>query len=182
MNSIQNIESEKFNQISKNELKEFLIQNWITHDAMWFYNGFQEIPLNKVMTINLKASKALGKIEIVRIKKLLGVKKITNFHQLEEFLLDAFKFLMPNFMGFTFSFSTKNVLKWKWHSCFAYNGTKKNGVINDYKCAVIPRIESWFDGLKIKYESKPVINGCLMHQNGSCQGEFHIIEYNKNLK
>jgi hypothetical protein len=31
-----------FNSLSKNQLKEIINKNWMTHDAMWFYNCLQE--------------------------------------------------------------------------------------------------------------------------------------------
>ena len=35
--------------LEKNELKELLNKNWMTHDAMWFYNCLQECGIEKTI-------------------------------------------------------------------------------------------------------------------------------------
>ena len=50
----------KFRTIDREELKEMLHKNWLTHDAMWFYHCAQEIGLsrqalhNEINTYNIK--------------------------------------------------------------------------------------------------------------------------------
>jgi hypothetical protein len=160
--------------IEKTELKELLNQNWLTHDSMWFYHCLQEFGIEKTNKVNLAALKSMAMVEARRIKKVLGIKKIESFEELKNFSIRSFDLVMPDFMKFTFSFPFKNVLQWKWESCFAYRGIKKMGVIDRYQCGIIPRMECWFESLGIKYRSTPKIDGCLMHNNGSCSGEFRF--------
>jgi hypothetical protein len=49
--------------LEKDELKEILIKNWMTHDAMWFYHCLQECGINKTNKINKAAVRAMGIID-----------------------------------------------------------------------------------------------------------------------
>jgi hypothetical protein len=60
------------NSLSKNELKEILNKNWMTHDAMWFYNCLQEFGIEKTNKINKAAIRDMAVIEIKRIQKAVG--------------------------------------------------------------------------------------------------------------
>jgi hypothetical protein len=46
------------------------------------------------------------------------------------------------------------------------------GIIDQYKCGVIYRIECWFNVLGIKYTTNPKIENCLMAEKGCCSGDF----------
>ena len=68
----------------------------------------------------------------------------------------------------------KNVISWEWidGKCFAYEGVRALGYIDEYKCGIIERIEGWFSGLGISYRIEPKVDKCLMHFEGKCAGRF----------
>ncbi len=165
--------------IEKKELKELLSKGWITHDAMWFYHSFNEFGIEKANKINIAAIESMAGIEIQRIKKALGFKedeKIDSFEKFVGIITDAFDLVKADFMKFKFMIPSKNTIRWEWDkdACFAYQGVKGIGGINQYQCGIIRRIEGWISGLGIEFTMNPEINHCLMHRYGNCSGEFNF--------
>ena len=76
-----------FNSLSKNELKEILNKNWMTHDAMWFYNCLREFGIEKTNKINKASIRGMAAIEIKRIKKAVGANQINTFDEFKSFLI-----------------------------------------------------------------------------------------------
>jgi hypothetical protein len=154
--------------LNKQELKEILIKNWMTHDAMWFYYCLQECGIEQTNKINKAAIRAMGMIEIKRIQKAVGVDKVETFEDFKSLVKIAFQTLTGDFMDFTYSFPSENILHGEWKSCFAYNGIKQIGAIDQYQCGIMERIYAWLNGLGIKYSVSPQVEGCMMHTDGKC--------------
>ena len=69
--------------LKKKELKEILIKNWMTHDAMWFYHCLQECGIERANKINKAAVRSMGMIEIRRIQEAIGIDKVETFEALK---------------------------------------------------------------------------------------------------
>ena len=167
--------------IGKNEIRDLLGKGWLTHDGMWFYQAYLDLGIEKANKLNKAAIRSIAPIEINRVKQALekGEKKIETFEELKDFLLDAFEIILPYsvFRKFRFQASIKDLLHWEWESgeCFAYKGMKRLGIIDEYRCGVIYRIDCWLEALGIKYIINPKIDKCIMHQKGACSGEIKIL-------
>ena len=165
--------------IEKNDLRELLVKGWMTHDAMWLYHCFEECGMEKTNIINKAAVRSMSAIEIRRVMKALGLPKdyrIETFDELVNVMMGAFELISGEFMKFSFFSPEKNLIQWEWESgkCFAYEGVSSIGVIDDYDCGIMIRIESWLQGLNVDYTMIPKIQGCLMHKNGECKGDFRF--------
>ncbi len=160
--------------LDKRELKEILIKNWMTHDALWFYNCLQECGIEKTNKINKAAVRAMGAIEIRRIQKATGMEKVETFEDFKSLLEAAWGIVKGDFMKSSFSLSSENVLRGDFESCFAYDGIKQIGAIEQYQCGIFERIYGWFDGLGIKYSVSPQVEGCMMHTDGKCFREITL--------
>jgi hypothetical protein len=161
--------------LDKKEIKEFFSKNWMTHDAMWFAGVMLEFGAEKANQINKGAVKAMAGIEIKRIMKLMGKPKdavITTFEELKEIIDSTYKLIQPEFMKLYYGFPEKNIFRGGFHECFAHDGVSQTGLIDVYQCGIVMRVQGWFEGLGVRYEMTPAINGCLMHQNGKCEIEF----------
>jgi hypothetical protein len=168
------------NKIAKKDLRDLLGKGWLTHDGMWFYNTCRELGIEKANVLNKAAIRSLAPIEIERVKKILGLggQKIDRFDEIHDFMVAALEMILPGsvFEKFLFRASEEDTLHWEWASgeCFAYKGMKRIGIIDDYRCGVIYRIECWFEALGIKYSIDPKINKCIMHEKGTCSGEIKV--------
>ena len=162
--------------LEKQELKELLNKCWMTHDAMWFSHCLEECGIEKTNRINRAAAKSVGMIEVKRIKKALGIGEIQSFEDLKKIAIGAYEIVKGDFMHITPSFSSDNILHWEWETkqCFAHDGIKKLGVIDQYQCGIFERIGGWFDGLGIKYSITPQVEGCMLHSNGKCFRDFRF--------
>jgi hypothetical protein len=172
---------DSLNKIGTGEIRDLLGKGWLTHDFMWFYHTCQELGVGKANKLNKAAIKSLAPIEIKRVKKALGIveEKIGTFEELMDFMLGAFEMILPQsvFERFQFRASSKNLLHWEWEKgeCFAYKGMKQIGIIDEYRCGVIYRIECWLEALGIKYSIDPKIDKCMMHEKGACLGDIRVI-------
>ena len=155
-----------------NELKEFLIKSWMTHDGMWFLHCLKECGIEKTNKINKAAVKSMAEIEIKRIQKIFEIGTIEKFEDLQDIMDRAMKVFKADFMEFTYTFPTKNHMHCEIKNCWAYEGIKGMGVIDQYECGVYTRIEGWFEALEIEFKVNSPINGCLMNHVGKCSRDF----------
>ncbi|MFX1452147.1 MAG: DUF6125 family protein, partial [Promethearchaeota archaeon] len=127
--------------MEKNELKELLIKCWMTHDGMWFYHCLKECGIDIANKINQAAIKSISGIEIKRIQKIFGINSIENFEDIKNVLEKALEVFKADFMEFTYTFTAKNIMHCEMKNCWAYEGVKGMGVIDQYECGVYTRIE-----------------------------------------
>ncbi len=154
--------------LSKDELKEILIKNWMTHDAMWFLHCLRKTDIETTNKINKAASAGVGLIEAKRFKKILGFELIRTSDDLKEYMKLIFHIVKADFMKFKYEFINDNEMQCEMHECFAYDGIKRIGVIDQYQCGIFERVEGWFKGVGLKFKVTPKINGCLKHQGKKC--------------
>ncbi len=164
--------------LSKDEIKELVSKNWITHDAMWFYHCMQEFGIEKANQINKAAIRDMSAIEIRRIRKAAGAQEIDTFDTFTAFIRQAMDIATGKFMKYTYSTPAHNRIRVEWESCFAYEGMKALGVADRYECGVMLRINIWLDTLGIRYEVTPRVTGCMMHTDGKCFRDYRFF-FNK---
>ena len=138
--------------LNKNDVKELFSKNWLTHDAMWYGSCMQELGPEKANQLNKTAVQLMATIEIKRIMKLMDKPKgvtIKTFRELAEIIETAFRLVQTSFLTFDFSFPEKNVLRGRFNECFAHDGVKRYGMIDDYECGIVERVKGWLNSLGI---------------------------------
>ncbi len=163
-----------YNSISKDDLKEILNKNWMTHDAMWFYNCLQEFGIEKTNIINKAAIRGMAAIEIKRFQKALGVERLNSFDEFKVFFDTVMRMATGSFMKYRYNTPAHNMMLAQWESCFAYEGMKSLGVSDRYECGIMLRIDTWLNTLGIRFEVEPKITGCMMHTDGKCFYEYRF--------
>lgn len=159
--------------IDAKELKELLVKCWMTHDAMWFMHSMQECGIEKTSKINKAAAHSVGMVEIKRIQQALSIEKVETFDNLKEIIEGVHELISAEFMDFTYGFPSENIIRWEMYDkCFAHDGIKKMGAIDRYQCGIFARIEGWFDGLELKYDVTPKVEGCMKLAGGDCFREY----------
>lgn len=163
--------------LDKNEVREFFSKNWMTHDAMWYGVCVQELGPEKANRLNKTAVRLMAGLEIKRVTKLMGSSAdapVTEFYELAEIIETTFGLVKAGFMDFDFHFPEKNLLRGRFHECFAHTGVSKYGLIDSYDCGIVIRIQGWLEGLGVSYIMEPDFSGCLMNQNGECDIRFRF--------
>ena len=158
--------------LDNNELREILIKNWMTHDAMWFHHCLQECGIERTNKINKAAVRAMGMIEIKRIQKTLGIDKVETFEDFKLLSDATWDIVKGEFMRFSYSYPAKNILRGNFENCFAYEGITQLGAIEQYHSGIFERIYGWYDGMGMRYSVSPQVEGCMMHTDGRCFREF----------
>jgi hypothetical protein len=160
--------------LSKMEIKELLIKNWMSHDGFWFYHCLQKLGIEQTSALNRAAIQSLATIEVPRIAKALGLNPegIKTFEEFKDIFPKLFSVVKGDFMEFDYSFTSNNSMIWEMHRCFAYEGMKRMGVIDRYQCGVIYRILCWMAVLKLKVSVDPPVENCLRVERGRCSGEI----------
>jgi hypothetical protein len=160
------------------EIIDILNKCWMSHDGMWFNNCLQEFGIEIANKLNKASIKNLSGIEIKRILNAFEIEKgsIDNFEQFKRFFIEVSGLFIPDFMNVSWTFPENNIVHWEFkkENCFAYYGIKKLGVIENYECGVIFRLECWLNELGIKYEVNPKIKNCLMLNQGNCSGDIYL--------
>jgi hypothetical protein len=163
-------------ELDKEQLRNLLVKNWMTHDGAWFLNTYLQFGIDKANKLNKRAIRTLSSFEVKRVKEQMGLtnKEITNYDELKNFLNNAFSVLKGDFMRFNYSFPGDNRVHWEMRRCFAYEGMKKLGVQDEYECGVIYRVSCWLKELGLKHTIKPQIKKCLKSRRGYCSGDINL--------
>ena len=93
------------------------------------------------------AVKAVAAVEIRRLKKAIGVDKFETFSESGNSFKRPWGPIGGDFMKYSFEAEEMNRIRSTWHRCFAYEGIKALGVIEQYECGIMDRVEGWFDTL-----------------------------------
>jgi hypothetical protein len=162
----------------KEQIRDLLGKGWLTHDGMWFFNVYQRLGIEQANALNRAAIQSLAPIEMLRAKKMLGFmdSDIETFEELRDFMLGSLEIILPQSVFSRAHFESReiNTIHWEWEEgeCFAYKGMKQIGILDEYECGVMFRIECWLRALGIQYEIEPKIGKCIMHERGACRGEI----------
>jgi hypothetical protein len=158
--------------ISKNDLKDILSKNWLTHDAMWFAISVETLGMKQTNFINRKAARNMAKIEARRLSKLFNVKTIVKAQDLISFFDNTFSLIGGDYIICQYELISDSTIRFKTKKCFAFEGVSKLGVISEYECGIFERLEGWFEFFNLSYTKIPDDISCLMYKNGSCVKEY----------
>lgn len=161
--------------LSNEEKQELIIKCWMTHDSLWFLHSLRKNGIETTNKINIAASKGLGLIEAKRFKRVLGITEFKTFDEIKDFFNTMVTIVKAEFMKFSYVFLNENEIQFEMHQCFAHDGIKRIGVIDQYQCGIYERIEGWLEGLGIKYKVLPQISGCLIHQGKKCIRKYTLL-------
>lgn len=170
----------RLSQVGPEEVKDFLGKSWLTHDGMWFYHLHLACGMDKANRLNREAIRSLAAVEMARARKVLRAEDedLRTFTGLEAFMRDCLEMILPESVlsRAAFSFVPPDVFRWNWKDgeCFAYKAMQRLGVIDEYVCGVMFRIQCWLDHLGIPYTVEPRIEKCIMHETGHCRGDFTV--------
>ena len=166
--------------VTRDDLRELLGKGWLTHDGMWFYVVNTHLGTKVASKLNKQAIKAMTPFEVQRLLRILNLQpgQIKDAASVRNFLTAAMSLILPDSVASTFDqeIAAGNVLRWRWKKgeCFAYKGMTRIGVIDQYECGVMYRIECWMHELGLKYHARPQLTMCMMHEKGYCEGEYEF--------
>jgi hypothetical protein len=166
--------------VEKAELRDLLGKGWLTHDSMWFYTVYREFGIEMANKLNKEAIKSMVPFEVLRLKQIMGIPEahLKSAGDIRDFLGFGMELILPVsvFNKLHFSVPSGNTIRWEWekNECFAYKGMQRMGVIDNYECGVMYRIECWFESLGLNFTANPLPGKCQMNQKGHCAGDYEF--------
>ncbi len=154
--------------ISPEQLRDFLIKNWMTHDAIWYGEVAKKFGMAEASPMNLRVCRQLGRIEFGRLMKTLGASPPTHMGEYQELFEFGRQTFVPDFMDFQIEYPGSDSQMFRVLDCFAHRGMEKAGLLADYECGIFERIEGWLDAMGLKYERTPDLSRCLKFKGKEC--------------
>lgn len=164
---------------SRQELVDLLNRCWMTHDGMWFAHSLRNSGIEMTNRLNRSAIRSLAEIELKRIRAMLvGDEEIDTVASFKRFFMAASDLVIPDFMNVQWTYLEPNCIGWEFNQemCFAYRGVKRLGILDDYECGVLYRIQCWLEILGMEHTFEPQFHRCLMHTRGKCAGTIRLYD------
>ena len=160
--------------LEPSQVKELLNKNWMTHDAMWFFHCMRKLGMDETNQLNQAAVRSMARIEAGRLAEALGLESIASPEDLKRFVEGVFSVAKAEFMDFTYEFLQDGSLRINMGECFAHKGMRRLGVLDQYRCGIYLRVDTWLDALGVNYEAGPAFEGCLKHRQGECSRTYRF--------
>lgn len=155
--------------INRDQLKDILLRNWMTHDALWYGEVAARLGMAEASPMNLRVCRNLGRIEFKRLMSLAGAAAPQNFEAYLELFELGKEVFVPEFITIHIDYPGNSKQVFHVSECFAHEGMKKLGVLADYECGIFERIEGWFDAMGLKYTRTPDLSRCLKFRGEECR-------------
>jgi len=158
-----------FKKMNPDQVKNYLLTNWMTHDALWYREAASRFGMSEASPMNLRVCRSLGTIEFKRLLKATGSNPPKDMAQLKVLHEEARRILVPPFIEMDVDFQSANSILFKTRTCFAHKGMTEAGLIDEYECGIFERIKGWFDAMEVDYTLSPDLSRCLKYRGQECQ-------------
>jgi Family of unknown function (DUF6125) len=162
--------------ISRDQLKDILLRNWLTHDALWYGEVAAKFGMAEASPMNLRVCRKLGRIEFKRLMNAVQAAPPKNFKEYRELFEQGAEVFVPEFITMQIDYPGGSLQGFHVSECFAHQGMKKLGVLPEYECGIFERIEGWFDAMGLRYTRTPDLSRCLKFKGEECRitVQFHF--------
>jgi hypothetical protein len=162
--------------INQDQLRNILIKNWLTHDALWYGEVAAKFGMAEASPMNLRVCRKLGQIEFGRLMKTVEAPSPKNIEEYQKLFEIGKQVFFPDFVSAQISYPGNDLQIFDFFDCFAHKGMKKSGLLPDYECGILERIEGWFDAMGLKYTRTPDLSHCLKLKGKECKitVQFHF--------
>jgi len=164
-----------FKPLDREELRDILIKNWLTHDALWYGEAALKLGMAEASPMNLRVCRKLGQIEFRRLIKTVNAALPGNFQEYRELFELGWQVFVPDFMDFQIKYPGDDTQVVHVLDCFAHRGMEQAGLLPDYECGIFERIEGWLDTMNLKYTRTPDLSRCLKFKGKDCRVSFKFI-------
>jgi hypothetical protein len=154
--------------MKEKQVKDYLLTNWMTHDALWYREVASRFGMTEASSMNLRVCRSLGRIEFKRLLKGTDTNAPRDMAQLKELYEEANRILVPPFMETEVDFQRGDRILFRTQTCFAHKGMTEAGLIDEYECGIFERIKGWFDAMKVDYTLSPDLSRCLKFRGQEC--------------
>ena len=154
--------------LNPQEREQLILKNWMSHDGYWFGQIAQEWGIKAANRLNRALARRIGRTDIFRLTRALGISKIASREQYFELFQKAMELYCPPHFQYDVRLAG-NIQEFYITKCFAYDAVSKAGLGESYLCGVFERIGGWLDALGVGYEMDPAPGRCLMTHGQPCR-------------
>ena len=154
--------------LSHQEREALLVKCWMSHDARWFTAVAMNHGMPAANRANQAAVREEGKVEARRLARAAGLGPVQNaadFLLAQEAMIGL---LGPDLLDYDVVQTGDDGWRIEIKRCFAFDNVSRAGVADQYECGILPRVQSWLEGLGIHYEMTPPLGKCLKAQGREC--------------
>jgi hypothetical protein len=156
--------------LSDEKEKELLRRCWYSHDARWYMAVADEFGLEAANRLNKRVCRALGKAEMRRLVRALGIGAPTTVQELVQVIEVGFRFFVtPPLTQAEFRVVDGHSYEAWMKRCFIYDNVRKAGIAPSYACAAFDRIQGWHEALGVPMAEEPPARLCPKVQGGECR-------------
>lgn len=156
--------------LTEQEQLELLRRCWYSHDARWFMAVAQEFGLQAANTLNKRACRALGEVEMRRLVAALGIAGPTTVQELTQVIEVAFRiFVPPPLTELEIRVVDDHSYEVWMKRCYIHENVTKAGIAPLYDCAAGDRIQGWHDALGMPLAEEPPALRCPKIEGRECR-------------
>jgi len=157
-----------FRKMNEEKVKDYLLTNWMTHDALWYREVASRFGMAEASPMNLRVCRTLGRIEFNRLMKATGANPPKDMGGVKALYEEARRLLVPPFYEGEVFFDGDDTIVFRTRTCFAHKGMTEVGLIDEYECGIFERIKGWFDAIEVDYTLSPDLSRCLKYRGQEC--------------
>jgi hypothetical protein len=161
--------------LSDQKEKELLRSCWYSHDARWYMAVAQEFGVEAANRLNRQVCRALGKAEMRRLVKALGIAEPRTVQELVQVIEAAFRFFVrPPLTQADIRVVDDHSYEALIKSCFIHENITKAKIASSYVCAAPYRIQGWHEALDLPLAEEPPALPCAKTEGRECRQLLRI--------
>lgn len=155
-------------ELSFSKQKELLIKGWMSHDARWFMAVAERLGVEETNRLNQKVCRELGKVEMKRFMKALGISSPKNIPEHIGINDAAISLYGPDLIEYEIKVLNHRSYEMHIKRCFAHENVVQAGIEDQYQCGILARVQGWIDTQGLKHELTPALGKCMMVLGKDC--------------
>jgi hypothetical protein len=151
----KNMARKKLAVIPVEEKRELVAKSRWTCDSHWMMSMVMNAGWDVANKMNLQVGQAVGKVEMLRLMKVLGLNKPKNEKEFMLLMTLAMEtFITQDYFDYEFKLSTPD----KWvgiiKQCYAYTKVRSINVEKDYECGCFGLRAGWYQAMGLDVKEK----------------------------
>ena len=154
--------------------KDLLIKGWMSHDARWFMAVANHFGMGAANRLNRSVCRELGRVEMKRYMKILGLSPATNLDEYLTLKKAAFSLYGSGLAEYEIKTVDDHSYEVHMKRCFSYENIVRAGIEDRCECGVFARIQGWIDAQGLQHELIPSLGRCMMVSGKECCYTFRL--------
>jgi hypothetical protein len=148
--------------------KDLLIKGWMSHDARWFMAVAERFGIGHANRLNQKVARDLGRVEMNRFMKALGLSPSRNIGEYLNLKKAALSIFGRDLVDYEIKILDHQSYEMRLQRCFAHENIVRAGVKDQYECGIFARLQGWIDAMGLEHELFPPLGKCMKVFGAGC--------------